>query len=52
MFLNVGLDTNHSRFRLTIKSLISLAEKSLLLKVALLIRDGDFIGVLVFWSCT
>lgn len=33
----------------TIKILITLVKKSLLLKVALLIRDGNFIGVLIFW---
>lgn len=37
--------------QLTIKILITLVEKSLLLKVVLFIGDGDFIGVLVFWSC-
>lgn len=33
----------------TIKILITLVKKSLLLKVALLIGDGNFIGVLIFW---
>lgn len=36
--------------QLTIKILITLVEKSLLLKVVLFIGDGNFIGVLIFWS--
>ena len=35
---------------LTIKILISLVEKSLLLKVVLFIGDGNFIGILIFRS--
>lgn len=34
----------------TIKILITLVEKSLLLKVVLFIGDGNFIGILIFWS--
>lgn len=34
----------------TIKVLITLIEKTLLLKVALLIGNGNFIGVLIFGS--
>lgn len=35
---------------LTIKTLITLAEKSLLLKIALLIRYCNFISILIFRS--
>lgn len=37
-------------FGLTIKILVILVEKSLLLKVVLFIGDCDFISVLIFWS--
>lgn len=43
-------ETINTLLTLTIKILIILVEKTLLLKVAFFKRDGNFIGVLIFRS--
>lgn len=44
--------TSLSYLTFTIKILIRLVEKPLLLEAVFLIGDGDFIGILIFRSCT